>query len=85
MGSRSAVGQAVEAFSLVPGDPPGHGARTDAPGGGDEVHWQLVVDHAGDQFGSTRGGGSGILMDVHSVLRLERVVEVRRKNARERR
>ncbi len=22
----------------------------------------------GDQFGSTRGGGSGILMDVHSIL-----------------
>ena len=69
-------------FSLIPGDPPAHGARTDAPGGGDEVHWQLVGEHAGDQLGSTRGGGSGILMDVHSVLRLERVIEVRRKRAR---
>ena len=27
--------------------------------------------HAGDEFGSTRGGGSGILVDVHSVLRDE--------------
>ena len=30
-----------------------------------------VVEHTGDQFGSTRGCGSGILMDVHSVLRDE--------------
>ena len=38
--------------------PRAHGARPDARGGGDEVHGQLVVEHAGDQYGSTRGGGS---------------------------
>ena len=55
----------------MPGDPPAHGPRTDPAGGVDEVHWRLVVEHAGDQFGSTRGGDCGILMDVHSVRRLE--------------
>ena len=58
-------------FSPIPGDPLAHGARTDARGGGDEVHRQVVFKHASNQFGSTRGGGSGILMDAHSVLRDE--------------
>ena len=67
MRPRTAVGQAVRAFSLIPGGPLAHRARTDARGDGDEVHWQLVVEHARDQFGSTRGCRSGILMEVHSV------------------
>ena len=71
MRPRTAVGQAVEAFGLIPGDPRAHRSRTDARGGGDEAHRQVVVEHAGDQFGSTRRGVSGILMDVHSVLRDE--------------
>ena len=54
------------AFDLIPGDPLAHGVRTNARGG-DEVPWQVVVEYAGDQFGSTRGGGSGILVDVYSV------------------
>ena len=65
MRPRTAVGQAVEAVDLIPGDPLTHRSWTDARGGGDEAHRQFVVEHAGDQFGSTRGGGSGILMDVH--------------------
>ena len=71
MRPRTTVGQAVGTLGLIPGDLLAHGAPTDARGGGTEVHWQLVVEHAGDQFGSTRGGGSGILMDVHSVLQMK--------------
>ena len=73
MRSRTTVGQAVGAFDLIRGDPLAHGARTNARGGGDEVPWQMVVEYAGDQFGSTRGGGSGILVDVYLVLRNETV------------
>ena len=72
MRPRATVGQAVGAFDLIPGDPLAHGARTNARGG-DEVPWQVVVEYAGDQFGPTRGGGSGILVDVYSVLRDETV------------
>ena len=66
---RTAVAEARWAFGLIPGDPVAHRARTDARGSRDEAYWPLVIEHAGDQFGSTRAGGSGILMDVHSVLR----------------
>ena len=41
-----------------------HRSRTDAGGGGDEAHWQLAVEHASNHVGSTRGGGSVMLMDV---------------------
>ena len=68
---RTATGQTAGAFCLIPGDPLAHGARTDAHGSGDEAYRQLVVEHAGNEFGSTHGGGSGILMDVHSVLQNE--------------
>ena len=68
---RTVVGQSVGALSLIPGDPRAYGARTDARDDGNEAHGQFVVEHAGDEFGSTRGGGSGILVDVHSVLRDE--------------
>ena len=71
MRPRAAVGQALGPFGLIPGDPLAHGARTNACRGGDQAHGQAVIEHTGDQFGSTRGGGSGILMDVHSVLRDE--------------
>ena len=64
---RTAVCQAVGAFGLIPGDPRAHHSRTDARGGGDGVHPEVVVERASDRFGSTRGGGSGILMGVHSV------------------
>ena len=69
MRPRTAVGQAIAAFGLITGDLLAHGTRTDARVGSDEVHRQLVVEHAADQFCSTRGGSSGILVDVHSVLR----------------
>ena len=69
MRPRTTIGQALGAFGLVPGDPLAHGAGTDARGHGDEAYGQLVVEHASNQFGSTRGGGSGILMD--SALRDE--------------
>ena len=59
---RTAIAEARWAFGLIPGDPLAHRPRTDARGSRDEAYWQLVIEHAGDQFGSTRGGGSGILM-----------------------
>ena len=71
MRPRTAIGEAVRAFRLVPSDPLAHGAGTDARGRADEAYRQLVVEHASHKFGSTRGGGSGILMDVYSILRDE--------------
>ena len=71
---QTAVAEARWAFGLIPGDPLAQRARTDARGSRDEAYWQLVIEHAGDQFGSTRRGDSGILMDVHSALRDETLV-----------
>ena len=50
----------VSTFGLTPGDPLTHRSRTDARGSSDEAHRQLVVEHAGDQFGSTRRGGQRV-------------------------
>ena len=65
MQPRTAVCQDVGAFGPIPRDPRAHHSRTDARGSGDEVRREVVVEHASDQVGSTRGGSSGILMDVH--------------------
>ena len=66
---RAAVLKAGLTFSLEAFDPFTDSPRADPEGCGYGL-WDLLLDqYAAYQFRSTMGGKTGILMDVHSVLR----------------
>jgi hypothetical protein len=68
-GTGGAITKAVLARCLEARDPFADGLEADAESGGDFGLGLPLDEHAAHQFGPTMRGETGILMDVHSVLR----------------